>query len=107
MNADLVLCRGGRDFVEISPRECAIVASALSTLLQSAIDAGSNEFAGEVDTLARLFLGPAGDKRVESLLMFCLAKGSSRTLYKLAEGAKTGRNGGARARRAGRTWRPQ
>lgn len=105
MNANLQICRAGRDFVEITPRECAIVASALGSLLESFIRAGSSEFSAEVDAVCRLFLGAAGDKRVDSVLMFLLAKGSERVLYKPADTAITGRNGAVRARRAARVSR--
>lgn len=83
MNDERVVpCRAGRDYVEISPRECGIIASALSTLERSSVDAGSTEFAAEIDALCRFFLITASDSRVEGLLLFALEHGSYRKLYK-------------------------
>lgn len=86
--------------MEITPRECAIVSASLHSLLESSLAAGSSTFAAEVDSICRIFSAASGDSRVDSVLMFLLAKGSDRILYKLADAAKTGRNVSARARRA-------
>lgn len=86
MNVESVVpCRGGRDFVEITPRECGIVAAALSAHLRAAVDADSKEYAGEIDTLCRLFLSTAADSRVEGVLLFALEHGSDRKLWKSAQ----------------------
>ena len=83
------LCRAGRDFVEISPRECGIIAAALGSMLNSAVNAKSAGFSEEVDTLTRLFLSTAQDSRVEGLLLFALASDSDRKLYKAKQVRKS------------------
>ena len=80
--SDVQICRAGRDFVEISPRECGIVAAALNSMLEASDKAGSSEFSKEIETLVSLFLSSASDSRVEGLLLFALEHGSDRKLFK-------------------------
>lgn len=80
---NVVLCRPGRDFVEITQRECAIVASALGSLLKAAVDAENREFVSEIDVISRYFLSAAKDERVEGILLFAVSNSSlDRRLYK-------------------------
>lgn len=78
----LIPCLAGRDYVEINQRECGIIAAALSSMLHAANDAKSDGYASEVQTLVRVFLGPASDSRVGRMQLFLFPENADFRLWK-------------------------